>query len=114
MRGLWVVCLLSGYNADAQRRYRNSEQGRAVMNRLALQRARERREWLNSLKEGKPCADCGQVYPPYVMDFDHRDPPLKTRGVTNMLMYSKERILAEIAKCDLVCANCHRVRTYGR
>jgi len=101
-------------NPETLARYRNSERGRAVNRLSSLKRARERREWLNSLKEGVPCHDCGNTYPPYVMDYDHRDPTQKVRGVTNMLMYSEANILAEIAKCDLVCANCHRIRTHGR
>lgn len=60
----------------------------------------------------KPCADCGVKYIPFVMHFDHRDPSTKFRNVSLMGSYSKERILAEIAKCDVVCANCHAKRTY--
>ena len=63
----------------------------------------------------KPCMDCGVQYPPYVMDFDHRDKRTKAAGINQMInlhSYSKDKILAEINKCDLVCANCHRIRTY--
>jgi hypothetical protein len=61
-----------------------------------------------------PCMDCGVKYPPYVMDFDHRDPTQKTENVSMMRVtgFNKQRVLEEIAKCDLVCANCHRVRTW--
>lgn len=62
-----------------------------------------------------PCQDCGIQYPYYVMDFDHRDPKdkeftMSTAIVSNM---SRARLLAEISKCDVVCANCHRERTHG-
>ncbi|MBI5153088.1 MAG: hypothetical protein HZA36_01365 [Parcubacteria group bacterium] len=63
----------------------------------------------------KPCMDCGITYPPYVMDFDHRDRKTKVASINEMInlhSYSKDKILAEINKCDLVCANCHRIRTY--
>lgn len=69
-----------------------------------------------SLKQ-KPCMDCGIQYPPYVMDFDHRDRKAKIAGINQMInvhSYSKKKILEEIDKCDLVCANCHRIRTYCR
>jgi hypothetical protein len=49
------------------------------------------------------------------MDFDHRDPSEKLSGVTRMIGRSgTPRILAEVAKCDIVCANCHRTRTFTR
>ena len=48
------------------------------------------------------------------MDFDHRDPMTKVRNVTRMIVGSIDRMLAEAAKCDIVCANCHRLRTFER
>lgn len=72
--------------------------------------------WIADLKH-KPCIDCGNSYPPCCMDFDHRDPTTKLRAVSEMVvnrMCAREKILEEIAKCDLVCANCHRIRTHHR
>jgi hypothetical protein len=71
--------------------------------------------WLDSLKEGKPCADCGRVYPPYVMEWDHLPGTVKKLVLadTRRAAHSRERILAELEKCELVCANCHRERTFG-
>jgi hypothetical protein len=60
-----------------------------------------------------PCTDCGQNYPPFVMDFDHVR-GTKVRGVGEMRLYSTDRLIAEIAKCEVVCANCHRIRTFTR
>jgi len=61
----------------------------------------------------KPCQDCGVQFDPVCMDFDHRNPEEKVMDVGFMVVgrYAKQRILDEIAKCDLVCANCHRLRT---
>jgi hypothetical protein len=59
-----------------------------------------------------PCMDCGGIYPYYVMDFDHRDPSQKMGNISRMLGHSWTKLKAEIAKCDIVCANCHRHRTY--
>jgi len=72
-------------------------------------------EFVNSLKD-KPCMDCGGTYPTFVMDFDHRDRKQKVSTISRVIrdMWSKERILSEIKKCDLVCANCHRIRTYKK
>lgn len=78
-------------------------------------RRRDLAEKVNNLKQ-KPCMDCGFPFPPYVMDFDHRGGEEKEAGIARMVWstVSWARIEAEIAKCDLVCANCHRIRTYKR
>lgn len=84
-----------------------------------LEKYRKIREELAELVNDhkcKPCADCAIVYPPYVMDFDHREPKFKVKSVSAMVngRFNKEKILLEISKCDLVCSNCHRVREYNR
>jgi formate-dependent nitrite reductase cytochrome c552 subunit len=62
-----------------------------------------------------PCLDCHKFFPTYAMEFDHRDPTQKRSGVTRLIgRTSTEKLLAEAAKCDIVCANCHRMRTYRR
>jgi hypothetical protein len=48
------------------------------------------------------------------MDFDHRDPLTKLRAVTRMIVGGTDRMLVEAGKCDIVCANCHRLRTFKR
>ena len=59
-----------------------------------------------------PCMDCGRRYPSCVMDFDHRDPTAKAFSIGMMITNtSLDALLAEIAKCDVVCSNCHRIRT---
>ncbi len=76
----------------------------------------ERRIWLARLKD-KPCCDCGIKYPPHVMDFDHRDSDIKIGSISWLAFHDTanlEKIILEIEKCDLVCANCHRMRTYDR
>ena len=64
--------------------------------------------------KGVPCKDCGGVFPVYVMDFDHRDPGDKEALISHLVnALSLRRLVAEMAKCDVVCSNCHRIRTYG-
>lgn len=76
-------------------------------------RSKEARKWLQDLKEQTPCADCGLYYPWYVMDFDHVGK--KTAEISDLRhRATKERILREIAQCQLVCSNCHRIRTHKR
>jgi hypothetical protein len=45
------------------------------------------------------------------MDFDHRDPAVKSFAIGPSLTRNRAAVVAEIAKCDVVCANCHRLRT---
>jgi len=85
---------------------------------LELQNARVERA-RRRLRQAKnvPCADCGRCYPHYVMDFDHRPGEEKNFNLSvaaGQTRLSWQRIEAEIAKCDVVCANCHRERTYQR
>ena len=75
------------------------------------QQRQERKELLHSLKNN-PCMDCKIHYPPYVMDFDHREPSNKLFGVSDLGLRSMDKFLKEVSKCDLVCANCHRIRTH--
>lgn len=64
--------------------------------------------------KSRPSADCGIQYPYYVMDFDHRDGPLKEFSLNSVHRVTKRAILSEIAKCDVACANCHGERTHRR
>lgn len=59
-----------------------------------------------------PCMDCGEA-DPIVLEFDHKADSIKVESVTQMVMNnaSWERITAEIEKCEVRCANCHRRRT---
>jgi len=73
------------------------------------------REWMNSLKAGVPCADCGATFPVFVMHWDHLPGFEKGGEIATMLAHrSREWILEEIKKCELVCANCHVMRTVKR
>jgi hypothetical protein len=79
----------------------------------AAKKHAETMEWLDSLKDA-PCTDCGKKYPAICMDWDH----VKPGKVKNIAAFkgstSRATILAEIEKCELVCANCHRIRTANR
>lgn len=73
------------------------------------------REWVASLKS-VPCVDCGGEFPPCCMDFDHRDPSKKSFGIAQKMRLSPSRktLENEMLKCDIVCSNCHRIRTHMR
>jgi Fe-S-cluster-containing hydrogenase component 2 len=70
---------------------------------------------LSTLKESLPCTDCGGFFMACQMDFDHISGD-KTDNISQMAhrTYSWQSIKDEIEKCELVCANCHRKRTYLR
>jgi hypothetical protein len=88
------------------------------------QQVRERLRWFNKkLKDDKaekvfhyltehPCVDCGES-DPVVLEFDHKATEVKRLAVAQMVerRYAWEAIAAEIAKCDVRCANCHRRKT---
>lgn len=78
-------------------------------------RYRALRDWVNELKSA-PCVDCGGTFDPICMDFDHLPEFEKSADVSRMLRrrMAKSKIEAEIAKCELVCANCHRLRSKSR
>jgi hypothetical protein len=75
---------------------------------------RQRSAFVNSLKDGKDCADCCSPHPYWRLDFDHRDRSKKTMTISKMKLakYSEKKILEEMEKCDIVCARCHRMRTF--
>lgn len=79
---------------------------------VAARRAEKRQAVIDA--KSRPCVDCGQSYPWYVMDLDHRDRSTKRHMVSAMISnsYSLQRLLVEIEKCDVRCANCHRIKTY--
>ena len=65
--------------------------------------------------KNQPCADCGVSYPTYVMDFDHREGVEKLGLVSHMVSQcNRTAVYIEIEKCDVVCSNCHRIRTHER
>lgn len=122
--------------ADAKRRYAEDRPVRVeamrVM-RVAVQQARDiarrrarygaayldmpegryesAKAFVLAYKAAKPCLDCQLSFPPYCMDFDHVR-GTKKRDVSSCMTVTAAQ--AEILKCDLVCANCHRKRTYQR
>ena len=91
---------------------RNRDRHMQAVAELRRKRRRANRQLVTSAKL-QPCADCGGSFPAYVMDFDHVR-GTKVGNVSEMVGHVPAAVLlAEIAKCDVVCANCHRIRTYG-
>lgn len=73
------------------------------------------RAWMNELKVDLSCIDCGERFPAFVMHWDHLPGFEKAGDISTMVGHRKRQaILEELRKCELVCANCHVVRTVNR
>ncbi len=109
---------LKGYYADnpayftAYRQEHGERQNAKSVECMRRSRG-ERYDFIAQLKSA-PCLDCKGTFAPCVMDYDHRDPSTKVGGVSELVKtyVPWSRVLEEIAKCDLVCSCCHRLRTY--
>ena len=79
---------------------------------LRHEQRRKIKEFIDNLKS-VPCMDCGNTFPAVCMDFDHVRGS-KIFNISSAWIYSFDKILEEIEKCEIVCANCHRIRTSRR
>ena len=102
-------------NCSRKKNVNHYENNKESHNELKKKRRAKLQDFINNLKSN-PCVDCGMSYDPYVMDFDHcrGDKVNSVSKMTNTQRCSEAKLLAEIAKCDLVCSNCHRIRTKKR
>ena len=99
-------------NREYQRRwYQNNKAKAQERNRIISARYRDE---VREYKESNPCVDCGNKFHFSAMDFDHVNDD-KHKGVAILVNQgSRKQIWEEIEKCELVCSNCHRVRTFNR
>jgi hypothetical protein len=71
------------------------------------ERIRLFKEWFEALKDSLSC-ECGESRS-WVLDFHHKDPKVKSNTVSNLVRNcNKDKVLEEINKCVVLCANCHR------
>jgi hypothetical protein len=101
-------------NAESCARYYRNGGAAKIRAKTAEYRARNQ-AYINKIKS-VPCADCGGTFPPCAMQFDHirgtkvaAVSVLAVRSITSIA-----KLDAEIAKCEVVCANCHAIRTEAR
>ena len=97
---------------EISRGYR--ERNRDKYNAKQREGQRERTDKINAIKLKSGCVDCGYKEHPEALEFDHLPEYEKMFNIGEVKRLSWERIEAEIAKCEVVCANCHRVRTFNR
>jgi hypothetical protein len=72
--------------------------------------------FIKSYKAATPCVDCGHNFNYYVMQFDHLPQYIKNFNISNFSDYTRDvtKVIEEMKKCDLVCANCHAERSHQR
>ena len=99
--GICRSCYQVGYFSDPERNKELTEQRRL--------KRKERKQEAIAYKGGK-CNDCGGEFHPSVYEFHHLNPLDKDHEPGSLLRYSWKRLVAELDKCVLLCANCHRVR----
>lgn len=103
------------YCKECQKAHQHAWYLRHKADQLLRVRDRQQRlsKWIESEKN-KPCKDCGGTFPSCCMDFDH----VRGKKKFNLSMASRTNsisaIKAELSKCEVVCANCHRIRTKNR
>lgn len=96
----------------AQRRYYEENKQKYIDS--VRDRRQKCRLYVIQVKDNAECADCEETFPHYIMDFDHVSGK-KVGNISDLAREgSMELLLKEIAKCDLVCSNCHRHRTWMR
>jgi hypothetical protein len=69
-------------------------------------RYRENKDYVDALKRESGCVRCGEK-DPVCLVFHHRDPNKRVASIGKLCSYTRAHLLAELAKCDILCANCH-------
>jgi hypothetical protein len=102
-------------NAETRRIYRRAYYARNPQRYIdGNYKTRQKiKEYIQKIKKSNPCTDCGNYFPYYVMDFDHLSDKSFVIG-RGYMTQSMIKVIAEIKKCELVCSNCHRIRTHKR
>lgn len=81
---------------------------------LTKQREKKRERKFQAISYlGGVCAACNGDFHPAIYEFHHLDPSTKDRDPSKMLQLSWKRVQAELDKCELLCANCHRLKHHG-
>lgn len=95
----------------AERRWYHANKAKVIAKK---NRKKARLRALVQARKQVPCADCGVAYPFYVMDFDHVSGD-KVMMISDLVIRGATlKLLRELEKCEVVCANCHRIRTWTR
>lgn len=111
--GLSYWCKTCLRNYQQNKYYSDLSKSRELNNAWKAKKVK----WIQDIKRNTPCKDCGKIYEPYCMDYDHiPEKGKKIKCISRMVLEScpQQDILNEIAKCDLICLLCHNKRTFER
>lgn len=91
---------------------KQSEDQRKACEKWTIKRTHERRKFIDKIKLSKGCLHCGYKDHAVALDFDHLDPSDKNFNISQYFATASiEKLIKEINKCQILCANCHRVKT---
>lgn len=79
----------------------------------SLNRDRRSKDWYWEYKQGLKCSKCGFSHPA-ALHFHHVDPSTKSFSRFARNARNREKLMKEIAKCIVLCANCHAIEHYEK
>ena len=102
----------SCFAAFERERWQSDPDRRSSVKQHSKERRVRNQRFVYDYLKDHPCVDCGEN-DPIVLEFDHKDRSVKAFHVSDISRraYSLATIIAEIEKCDIRCANCHRRKT---
>lgn len=111
--GLQTYCKECTRQVDRDHYKKHAQRIKHQKRALNKKRYQDNKGKTDKIKSETPCTDCGKLFHPCQMQFDHLKD--KKFNVSEILAnYTWETIEKEIAKCEVVCANCHCLRTHRR
>lgn len=96
------------YSKYEKERYQQGDKIRKEKNKKDT--IQKRRNFIWDILQKSQCAVCKNS-DPIVLEFDHLDPNNKEYDIASMFYLSEKKIIEEIKKCQILCANCHRKKT---
>ncbi len=117
--GKWLVraktyCPLPENHTGRCRTPRGMKANYAANSARNRRAAEERYRWMDSYKTEHGCANCGYNASPRALDFDHEDSKTKVGNISRLIRHAPwVVVVAEMDKCTILCANCHRVKTFS-
>ena len=87
---------------------------RSRSQQLAVERAAKVRAFVDNFKINAGCNRCGYAEHPVALHFNHLDPSDKVMSVSKLASKGvMKNVVAEMEKCEVLCANCHAIHTYA-